>query len=109
MSYGTQLASETAVTGNLWLALPPRNTTRNRSAIVRFDGDGAAKLPPSSVIPPGNTTRNRSTIIRFDGRCCKEITPLGVILSLIPRTLSLHLAIVLPGAAVGFVLRLHAL
>ena len=30
-------------------------------------GDGAAKLPPSSTIPPRNTTRNRSTIIRFDG------------------------------------------
>jgi len=80
VSYGAQLASETAVISNLWPALPPRNTTRNRS-----------------------------TIIRFDGRWCKEITPLGVILSLIPRTLSLHLAIVLPGAAVGFVLRLHAL
>ena len=72
-------------------------------------GDGAAKLPPPSAIPLRNTTRNRSAIIRFDGRWCKEITPLGVILSLIPRTLSLHLAIVLPGAAVGFVLHLHAL
>jgi len=109
VSYGAQLASETAVISNLWPALPPRNTTRNSSAIIRFDGDGAAKLPPSSAIPPHNTTRNRSTIIRFAGRWCKEITPLGVILSLIPRTLSLHLAIVLPGAAVGFVLRLHAL
>ena len=43
-------------------------------------GDGAAKLPPSSAIPPRNTTRNRCTIIRFDGRWCKEITPLGIIL-----------------------------
>ena len=42
--------------------------------------DGAAKLPLSSAIPPRNTTQNRSTIIRFDGRWCKEITPLGVIL-----------------------------
>ena len=72
-------------------------------------GDGAAKLPPLSVIPPCNTTRNRSTIIRFDGDGARKLPPLGVILSLIPRTLSLHLAIVLPGAAVGFVLRLHAL
>ena len=36
----------------------------------------------------------------------QENYPEGVILSLIPRALSLHLAIVLPGAAVGFVLRL---
>ena len=43
-------------------------------------GDDAAKLSPSSAIPPCNTTRNRSTIIRFNGRWCKEITPLGVIL-----------------------------
>ena len=89
--------------------IPPHNTTRNRKTIIRFDGDGAAKLPPSSVIPPHHATRNSSAIIRFDGRWCKEITPLGVILSLNPRTLSLHLAIVLPGAAVGFVLHLHAL
>ena len=40
-------------------------------------GDGAAKLPPSPAIPPCNTTQNRSTIIRFDGRWCKEFTPLG--------------------------------
>ena len=72
-------------------------------------GDGAAKLSPSSAIPPCNTTRNCSTIIRFDGRWCKEITPLGGVLSFILRAFSLHLAIVLPGAAVGFVLRLHAL
>ena len=77
-------------------AIPPRHATRNRSTIIRFDGDGAAKLPrhppfhrairreiavpsfvllgdgaaklsPSSVIPPHNMTRNCSTIIRFDG------------------------------------------
>ena len=56
-------------------AIPPRNTTRNRSAIIRFDGDGARKLPLSSAIPPHNTTRNRSTIIRFDGRWCSKVTP----------------------------------
>ena len=39
-------------------------------------GDGAAKLPPSSVIPSHNTTRNRSTIIRFDGRWCSKVTPI---------------------------------
>ena len=38
-------------------------------------GDGAAKLPPSSAIPPHNTTRNRSTIIRFDGRWRSKVTP----------------------------------
>ena len=76
MSYGAQLASETAVISNLWPALPPRNTTRNRSTIIRFDGDGAAKLPPPSVIPPHNTTRNRSTIICFDGRWCSKVTPI---------------------------------
>ena len=37
--------------------------------------DGAAKLPPSSAIPPHNTTRNCSTIIRFDGRWCSKVTP----------------------------------
>ena len=56
-------------------AIPPRNTTRNRSTIVRFDGDGARKLPPSSVIPPHNTTRNRSTIIPFDDRWCSKVIP----------------------------------
>ncbi len=90
---------------------PFRHTIRHKIAAPSFVlmGDGAAKLPPSSAIPPRNTTQNCGAIIRFDGRWCKEITPLGVILSLIPRTLSLHLAIVLPGAAVGFVLRLHVL
>ena len=39
-------------------------------------GDGAAKLPPSSAIPPRNTTRNRSTIIRFNGRWCSKVTPI---------------------------------
>ena len=38
-------------------------------------GDGAAKLPPSPAIPPCNTTQNRSTIIRFDGRWCSKVTP----------------------------------
>jgi len=104
VSYGAQLASETTVTGNLRPALPPHNTTRNRSTIIRFDGDGAAKLPPSSaippairceiavpsfvlmgdgaaklppssVIPPCHTTQNRSTIIRFDDRWCSKVTP----------------------------------
>ena len=99
---------------------------------------GVGEVAPPSVIPPRNTTQNRSTIIRFDGRWCKEVTPEGlyfrqgrvderseiypvlmkptrnptplwVVLSLIPRTFSLHLAIVLPGAAVSFVLRLYAL
>ena len=90
---------------------PFHHTIRRETAALSsvLMGDGAAKLPPSSAIPPRNTTRNCGAIIRFDARWCKEITPLGVILSLIPRTLSLHLAIVLPGAAVGFVLRLHAL
>ena len=37
--------------------------------------DGAAKLPPSSVIPPRNTTRNCRAIIRFDGRWCSKATP----------------------------------
>ena len=99
------------VQGNYPRHPPFRHTIRREIAAPSFVlmTDGAAKLPPSSAIPPHNTTRNRSTIIRFAGRWCKEITPLGVILSLIPRTLSLHLAIVLPGAAVGFVLRLHAL
>ena len=48
-------------------AVPPHNTTRNRSTIICFDGDGAAKLPPSSAIPPRNTTQNCGAIIRFDG------------------------------------------
>ena len=56
-------------------AIPPRNTTRNRSTIIRFDGDGAAKLPPSSVIPSHNTTRNCRAIIRFGGRWCSKVTP----------------------------------
>ena len=77
---GAQLASETAVISDLWQALPPRHATRNGITIIRFDGDGAAKLPQPSVIPPCNTTRNCGAIIRFDGRWCKEITPLGVIL-----------------------------
>ena len=59
-------------------AIPPRHATRNSSAIIRFDGDGAAKLPPSSAIPPRHATRNSSAIIRFDGRWCKGITPLGL-------------------------------
>ena len=37
--------------------------------------DGAAKLSPSSVIPPRNTTRNCSAIIRFAGRWCSKVTP----------------------------------
>ena len=56
--------------------IPPRHATRNRSTIVRFDGDGAAKLPPSSVIPPHNTTRNCGAIIRFDDRWCCKVTPI---------------------------------
>ena len=38
-------------------------------------GDGARKLPSSSAIPPHNTTRNRSTIIHFDDRWCSKVTP----------------------------------
>ena len=38
-------------------------------------GDGAVKLSPSSAIPPHNTMRNRSTIIRFDGRWCSKVIP----------------------------------
>ena len=38
-------------------------------------GDGAAKLSPSSAIPPRNTTRNRSAIIRFVGRRCSKVIP----------------------------------
>ena len=38
-------------------------------------GDGARKLPPSSVILPHNTTRNRNTITHFDGRWCSKVTP----------------------------------
>ena len=41
-------------------------------------GDGAAKLPPSSVIPPRNTTRNRSAIIRFDGDGARKLPPCGL-------------------------------
>ena len=40
--------------------------------------DGAAKLPPSSAIPPHNTTRNRSTIIRFDGDGARKLPPWGL-------------------------------
>ena len=58
--------------------IPPHNTTRNRSTIIRFDGDGAAKLPPSSAIPPHNTTRKRSTIIRFDGDGARKLPPWGL-------------------------------
>ena len=57
-------------------AIPPRNTTRNRSTIIRFDGDGAAKLPPPSTIPPRHATRNRGAIIRFDDRWCCKVTPI---------------------------------
>ena len=38
-------------------------------------GDGAAKLPPSSVIPPRNTTRNCGAIIHFDGGWCSKVIP----------------------------------
>ena len=61
-------------------AIPPRNTTRNCGAIIRFDGRWCSKVTPVIRYSTVYTTRNRSTIIRFDGRWRKEITPLGVIL-----------------------------
>lgn len=39
--------------------IPPRHTTRKRSAIIRFDGDGAAKLPRH---PPFHRTIRRETV-----------------------------------------------
>ena len=39
-------------------------------------GDGAAKLPPSSALPPHHATRNSSAIIRFDGDGARKL-PLG--------------------------------
>ena len=41
-------------------------------------GDGAAKLPPSSAIPPRNTTQNCGAIIRFDGDGARELPPWGL-------------------------------
>gem|GEM_PF-3709428 len=40
--------------------------------------DGAAKLPPPSVIPPHNTTRNCGAIIRFDGDGARKLPPWGL-------------------------------
>lgn len=53
------------------------HTIRRETAAPSFVlmGDGAAKLPPSSVIPSHNTTRNCRAIIRFGGRWCSKVTP----------------------------------
>ena len=65
------------VQGNYPRHPPFHHTIRHEIAVPSFVlmGDGAAKLPLSSVIPPHNTTQNRSTIIRFDGRWCSKVTP----------------------------------
>ena len=67
--------------------IPPHNTTQNCGTIIRFDGDGARKLPPWGLYFRKGRVDERSEIYPVWRRLPQNPTPLGVVLSLIPHTM----------------------